>query len=193
MRIPAFLRAAAAALALPSTLLVAQQAPTTSAANPQATLPYGATSDTPVSRWTPPASAGRQLTLNDLLTWKGIRTPQLSNDGRWFAYVLAPNEGDAEVVIRPTSAGGKEWRFPVGSAPAPAGGRGGPAGPPPLVIAGNNKWVGFLVHASANAAGRGNDGFNSSSRNTFDNSATCAMGSTAEESNSLSNSTYPST
>lgn len=158
MRIPAFLRATAAALALPSTLLVAQQAPTTTVANPQATLPYGTTSEKPVSRWTPPASAGRQLTLNDLLSWKGIRTPQLSNDGRWFAYILAPNEGDADVVIRPTGAGGKEWRFPIGSPPAAAGGRGGPAGPQTLVIAGNNKWVGFLVHASANAAGRGGRG-----------------------------------
>ncbi len=86
------------------------------ASNPLASLPFGATSDRPVSKWTPPASAGRQLTLNDLLTWKGIRSPALSNDGKWFAYTIAPNEGDADVVIRPTTAGGKEWRFPVGDA-----------------------------------------------------------------------------
>src|SRR5262245_35774956 len=91
--------------------LAAQQA--TPAVNPQANLPYGAKDDKPVSKWTPPASAGRQLTLNDLLNWKQIRTPLLSNDGKWFAYNLGPNEGDAEVVIRGTGADGKEWRFPV--------------------------------------------------------------------------------
>src|SRR5689334_7008059 len=70
------------------------------ASNPQLNLPYGAKDDKPVSKWTPPASAGRQLTLNDLLTWKSIRTPLLANDGKVFVYALGPNEGDAEVVIR---------------------------------------------------------------------------------------------
>ena len=91
----------------------AQQPAATPVSNPNANLPFGATSSTPVSKWTPSASAGRQLTLNDLLTWKGIRSPALSNDGRWFAYILAPNEGDAEVVVRATAAGAKELRFPV--------------------------------------------------------------------------------
>ncbi len=95
-------------------------------ANRFATLPYGANDDKPVSRWTPPASAGRQLTLNDLLTWKSIRNASISNDGKWFAYILGPNEGDAEVVIRGTAAGSKELRFPVGDAAALN--RGGPPG-----------------------------------------------------------------
>ena len=102
--------------------------------NPLAAMPFGATNDKPVSKWTPPASAGRQLTLNDLLTWKGIRSPALSNDGKWFAYTIAPNEGDADVVIRPTAAGGKEWRFPVGDATG-GGGRGGAGG---VGMSGNN-------------------------------------------------------
>ena len=157
MRITTLVRAAGAALALPSTLLLAQQAPATNVANPQTNLPYGATSDKPVSKWTPPAAAGRQLTLNDLLTWKSIRTPQLSNDGKWFAYVIGPNEGDAEVVVRPTSAGGKEWRFPIGDGAAGGGGRGG-AGGQSLAIAGNNKWVAFLEYASSATGGRGGRG-----------------------------------
>ena len=44
----------------------------------------------------PAAPAKRALSMEDLLSWKGIRNPTLSNDGRWMAYVLAPNEGDAE-------------------------------------------------------------------------------------------------
>src|SRR5262245_59856640 len=113
------MRAAAvvASLATFASIASAQQGASSQAgnaalANPQAALPYGAPSATPVSRWTPPASAGRQLTLNDLLTWKQIRTPLVSNDGKWLAYNLGPNEGDAEVVIRSTGATGKEWKFP---------------------------------------------------------------------------------
>jgi dipeptidyl aminopeptidase/acylaminoacyl peptidase len=138
-----------------------QNAPPTPAGNPQATLPYGGSSDKPASRWTPPSSAGRQLTLADLLTWKGIRAPQLSNDGKWFAYVLAPQEGDAELVIRPTSADGKEWRFPIGDAAGAAGGRGGPGGASPtLGISGNNRWAAFMIYnnASTSSGGRGGRG-----------------------------------
>jgi hypothetical protein len=146
----------------PAVSAVAQQPAATPAAttvaNPNANLPFGATSSAPVSKWTPPASAGRQLTLNDLLTWKGVRSPALSNDGKWFAYVLAPNEGDAEVVVRATAAGAKELRFPIGDATAggAAGGRGaaGGGGASPS-ISGNNKWVAFLEYASGNTGGRG--------------------------------------
>ena len=130
------------------------------ATNTLTTLPFGARDDKPLSKWTPPASAGRQLSVNDLLGWKGIRTPALSNDGKWFAYVLAPNEGDAEVVVRSTAAGAKEMRFPIGDASgggAGGGGRGG--GAPGVSISGNGKWVAFLEYASgAQAAGRGGRG-----------------------------------
>src|ERR1039458_2958787 len=147
------LRSAIAALPFAASLVASQQqAPAQAAAtNPQTNLPYGAPSAAPVSKWTPPSSAGRQLTLNDLLTWKSIRTPQLSNDGNWFAYILGPNEGDAEVVIRRTAAGDKEWRFPVGDATAGAagGGRGGAGGSPNLAISGNGKWVAFIEYASS--------------------------------------------
>ena len=136
-----------------------QQAPAQNAAvNPQTNLPYGAPSAAPVSKWTPPAAAGRQLTLNDLLTWKGVQSPQLSNDGKWFAYILAPNEGDAEVVARGTAAGAAEMRFPIGDAAAGGGGggRGGPGGPGSatnIAISGNNRWLAFMVNPSGAAAG----------------------------------------
>lgn len=138
-------------LALATSVLGAQAATPAAdrgpSGNPQLALPYGAASAAPVSRWTPPASAGRQLTLEDLLGWKGIRAPQISNDGRWLAYELAPNEGDAEVVIRGSAANGQEWRFPVGSAPS-----GGPASGANVTISGNNRWVAFYVRPSAEAS-----------------------------------------
>ena len=152
---------AVTALMLTATSAGAQQAAATPVSNANAALPFGATSAEPVSKWTPPASAGRQLTLDDLLTWKSIRTPALSNDGKWFAYVLGPNEGDAEVVVRATSAGAKETRFPIGDASAggaaAAGGRGGAGGVASPTFSGNNKWAAFLEYASG-ATGRGGRG-----------------------------------
>ncbi len=52
-------------------------APATATATPTA---YGTTGTTPVSKWTPAASVGRQLTLPDLLSWKGLRNLALSNE-----------------------------------------------------------------------------------------------------------------
>jgi dipeptidyl aminopeptidase/acylaminoacyl peptidase len=159
---------APAAVALCASLANAQQVTPAGNApsqpmNPQMALPYGARDAKAVSRWTPDASVGRQLTLNDLLTWKQIRTPGVSNDGRWFAYIIGPNEGDAEVVIRGTQAGAKEWRFPVGDQAAAlraAGGGGGGGGgqgggPAALGISGNNKWVAFLIYPSSATPRRG--------------------------------------
>jgi len=131
------------------------------APNALTALPFGAKDDKPVSKWTPAASVGRQLSVNDLLGWKGIRTPTLSNDGKWFAYVLAPNEGDADVVVRSTAAGAKEMRFAIGDASAggaAGAGRGGAGGAPSVAISGNGRWVAFLEYASGAAAGRGGRG-----------------------------------
>ncbi len=58
------------------------------------------------------------LKLSDVLAWKRIQTPVLSNDGQWFAYKLAPNDGDAEVVVINVQ-NGKEQRFPIGEMPRP--------------------------------------------------------------------------
>src|ERR1043166_4811642 len=77
-----------------------------------------------------PTSRGatKQLEPADLKAWKSIRQSVLSNDGAWFAYVVAPNEGDATLVIRSTGADGKELKFLVGEIPSAAGGRGGAPG-----------------------------------------------------------------
>ena len=106
----------------------------------------------PAARPTTP----QPLSLSDLLTWKSIRSPQFSNDGKWFAYVLAPNEGDADVVLRASAPGAKEMKFPVGEAPA-FGGFGGFGGPSPLApvsLSGNGKWAAFVVYPKSADAKR---------------------------------------
>ncbi len=88
----------------------------------------------------------RALSLDDLLSWKGIRSPTLSNDGRWMAYILAPNEGDAEFVVRSTAAGATETRAPIGEPP----GGFGPA--TNVAISGNNRWVAYTIYPKADDA-----------------------------------------
>src|ERR1043166_4045358 len=74
------------------------------------------------------AKPTKQMSPADLKAWKNIRQAVLSNDGKWFAYVLAPNEGDASLIVR-SIADGKETKYPIGDASAGGGGRGGPPGP----------------------------------------------------------------
>src|SRR6476620_8394131 len=100
------------------------------------------------------ATSTRPLTTADIQAWKNIRAQALSNDGNWFAYRLAPNDGDAEVVIRSTRES-KEHRFQIGETPAPAGGPpGAAAAGAPLVIAPTSKFVAFAVYPSAKEAKR---------------------------------------
>lgn len=92
------------------------------------------------------AAAKSPLSLEQLLSWKSIRFPSVSQDGRWLAYVLAPNEGDAEVVIRATAAGGAETRAAIGEPPSGFGGASG------LAISGNGRWVAYTVYPTAEEA-----------------------------------------
>lgn len=101
----------------------------------------------PAAAPTASAAAARAITPSDISNWKSIRGATLSLDGAWFAYTLAPNEGDAEVVIRNTAAAGKEYRFPVGEAPAAGGGPFGGGGGAQLSPDG--KWAAFLVYPKA--------------------------------------------
>jgi dipeptidyl aminopeptidase/acylaminoacyl peptidase len=59
------------------------------------------------------AALPRSLVMDDLLNWKSIRGSTVTNDGKWFGYQLAPNEGESDVILRRTSDD-KELRFPVG-------------------------------------------------------------------------------
>ena len=101
------------------------------------------------------AQQGRPLSAADIQAWKSIRTSSLSNDGNWFAYQLAPNDGDAEVVLRATKAS-RELRFQIGELPTPVPGPGPQGGAAaagsPLVIAANSRFVAFNVYPSAKDA-----------------------------------------
>src|SRR5512145_2542401 len=68
-----------------------------------------------------PAAGSRVLDPGDLSAWKSIRATTWSLDGKVFAYQFAPNEGDAEVVIK-TIADGKETRHAIGELPTGFGG-----------------------------------------------------------------------
>ncbi len=100
-----------------------------------------------------PASrgAGRVLDPADLASWKSLRNATTSNDGKFFAYVIAPNEGDGELVFRGTADGSSERRFPVGEPSGPGGGGGPFFGPldPAVVISGDSKWVVFTTYPKA--------------------------------------------
>src|SRR5580700_10646604 len=95
------------------------------------------------------ADGQRPLTIPDMLTWKRIQAPGVSANGEWFAYRLAPAEGNAEVVIRNLKSG-KELRFPIGdpgeSTPAAAAAP-GPAAPPAALgvadpaISADSRWA----------------------------------------------------
>lgn len=99
------------------------------------------------------SSAGAALKLldpGDLTFWKNIRNATLSDDGKWFAYILAPNEGDAELVYRATSDGAAEKRFAIGEPPSGGGGQfGGGAANAPVAISGDSKWLAFTTYPSA--------------------------------------------
>ena len=49
-------------------------------------------------------TAKRAVEVEDVVAWKSLGSTVLSDDGAWFAYRLAPQEGDAEVVSRQARA-----------------------------------------------------------------------------------------
>ncbi|MGH7670875.1 MAG: prolyl oligopeptidase family serine peptidase [Gemmatimonadaceae bacterium] len=105
-----------------------------------------------VARAQAPGANGptKQLSIADMRAWKSIRGPSVSPDGKWLAYQLAPNDGDASVVIRSTT-GETSWTFPVGDASSGGrGGRGGASGA--VTISGDSKWAMFSVAPTKAAA-----------------------------------------
>jgi dipeptidyl aminopeptidase/acylaminoacyl peptidase len=91
----------------------------------------------------------RSLQLEDIVAWKTIGNAIVSNDGQWFAYRMAPGEGDAQVVVRRTRAD-KEMKFEVGEPPAAGGGGGaavgGAAPVASLEFSEDSKWVAFTTY-----------------------------------------------
>src|SRR5215207_3928060 len=99
-------------------------------------------------------AAKRPIEVEDVIAWKAIGTPVLSRNGQWFAYRLAPQEGDAEIVLKRVGAE-KEWRFPAGEQPqAEGGGRGGGAPVSTLAFSEDGKWAAFTTYPTRAAAQR---------------------------------------
>jgi dipeptidyl aminopeptidase/acylaminoacyl peptidase len=99
------------------------------------------------------AEGGKPLGLADILAWKRIQAPVVSNDGKWFAYQLTPTEGELTVVIR-SLADGKETRVAAGEIPAAPRGVGPPAaGPAAIRFSEDSKWVAFPVYPKKPKAG----------------------------------------
>jgi len=59
-------------------------------------------------------AAKRAIELDDILAFRAITASSLSPNGQWLAYRLGPLQGDSEVVVKATAAGGKEMKFPAG-------------------------------------------------------------------------------
>src|SRR5215472_12928882 len=59
-------------------------------------------------------STKRPLTHNDYDSWKSIQSQKLSRDGKFLAYALTPEDGDAELVVH-NLATGTEWRSGIGT------------------------------------------------------------------------------
>jgi dipeptidyl aminopeptidase/acylaminoacyl peptidase len=94
-----------------------------------------------------PAAAKRSLDIPDVIEWKTISTTAISKNGEWFAYRVAPQEGDAELTVRNIGSD-KETKFPLGEVGAPAGGGAGAAvfaGGATLQFSDDSKWLAFTA------------------------------------------------
>ena len=99
----------------------------------------------------------RAIEVEDVVAWKSIGAATLSADGQWFGYRLAPQEGDAEIVLKPAK-GGKELRCPGGEQPQPEPGGGRGAAPAAasaaLAFSDDGRWAAFTTYPSHAAAQR---------------------------------------
>jgi dipeptidyl aminopeptidase/acylaminoacyl peptidase len=79
-------------------------------------------------------TAKRPLNHKDYDGWRTIAGQHLSNDGKFLAYAVFPQEGDGEVIIR-NLVTGKDTHIPAGARPQPAATTGEEEGPPPAARA----------------------------------------------------------
>ena len=63
-------------------------------------------------------TAKRPINHHDYDSWRAIAGQKLTNDGKFLAYGLFPQEGDGEIVIR-NLVTGQETRFAAGMRPTP--------------------------------------------------------------------------
>ena len=103
---------------------------------------------TPANNTAPNGAGGsRLITTADIKAWNSFRQTALSNDGKWFAYVVGPQEADLTLVVRSTAQAATEQRIAVGA----SGGS--------IAISGDSKWLGYIVSPPRPpAGGRGTRG-----------------------------------
>ncbi len=76
--------------------------------------------------------------------WRTIQVAEPSPDGKWFAYVLVPADGDSELVVRSIETA-SEMRFSIGFVPFPERGL--------FRFSGDSKWLGFFATAARDRRG----------------------------------------
>ena len=64
------------------------------------------------------AEGSKSLTYQDIMRFREIRSPVISQDGLWVAYALEPGRGDGEVIVRNVKDG-TSHALARGSRPAP--------------------------------------------------------------------------
>ena len=96
------------------------------------------------SEKTTPAPLKPLEDVSDILAWKSIRATTLSSNGDWLGYILAPQEGDAEAIVRQTK-GKKEYHFPIGEAPRSSGSGA-------FAFSEDSKWAAFFVYPKRDEA-----------------------------------------
>src|SRR5579859_6390617 len=104
-------------------------------------------------------AAKRPIQLDDIIAWKSASANVVSADGQWYGYRYAPQEGDAEVIVKRIHGDNKELRFPIGELPQAVdgggGGRGGAAGAgSSLAFSEDGKFVAFTTYPTRQAAQR---------------------------------------
>src|SRR5215467_1105972 len=104
-------------------------------------------------------AAKRPIQLEDIIAWKSASANVVSADGQWYGYRYAPQEGDAEVVVKRIHGDKKELRFPIGELPqggdGGGGGRGGAiGGGSNLAFSEDGKFVAFTTYPTRQAAQR---------------------------------------
>ena len=62
------------------------------------------------------STAKRPLTAQDFDSWKSLQGSALSRDGKFVAYVMQPQDGDGELIVKNVISG-SEWRSPRGYRP----------------------------------------------------------------------------
>ncbi|MBI4472501.1 MAG: S9 family peptidase [Acidobacteria bacterium] len=96
------------------------------------------------------------MTHKDYDRWRSIQGQRISDDGKFLAYSLVPQDGDSEVVVQ-NLASGTEWRYNTGNRraltppddesaePGPGGPVGAGGGVQPAVFTADNRALVFMI------------------------------------------------